>query len=181
MQELLERAVQGDTRALARLLMDHRRLVGVTVGRLLWDRSRCKDVVQNVFVKALQGLPKFSGGCRFSTWLYRIAVNEAVEQNRRHARERLFMRMPDGAVFADPDAADGLRASSDAELRRDVHEALAGLAEELREAFELFYGKGYSGKQAAGLAGITEASFFMRLKRARDHVREYLRERGWHT
>lgn len=180
MQKQLEQAVRGDAQALAEVLMDHRHIVAAVVGRLLWDQSRSRDVVQNVFAKAVQGLSEFKGTCRFSTWLYRIAVNETTEQNRRHARERLFMRMPEGAVFADPNAADGFSACSDAELRRDIRDATDGLPTELREAFELFYVKGHSGKQAAQISGITEAGFFMRLKRARDSVRDFLRKQGWH-
>ena len=172
-------AQSGDRGALAELLMQYRRVVTAAVLRFAWDRSQLPDIVQSVFARAAQAISGFQNRCAFSTWIYRIAVNECVDCNRRTARQREREQGVECCeVLPDLNAADGLAAVERAELMQGVRLEVAALPLGLRTAFSLFYFGGYSGKEAAQALGITESNFFMRLKGARDRVREGLRSRG---
>ena len=87
-KELIQAAQSGNRDATAELLLANRCVVAAVVMRLIHRNDRAKDVIQNVLAKAVQGLASFRNGCAFSTWLYRIAVNETTEDNRRAARQR---------------------------------------------------------------------------------------------
>ncbi len=161
--------------------MKHRGVVASVVNRFAWDREQFHDIVQSVFEKATRSIRGFEGRCRLATWFYRIAVNECMEFNRRYSRERdRFRATGDGVdIFEDVNAPDGLTAASDSELREGIADVVRGLPPAARAAFSLFYFAGYRGPEAAEALGITQAAFFMRLKAARDRVREALERRGW--
>jgi RNA polymerase sigma-70 factor (ECF subfamily) len=120
----------------------------------------------------------FKGTCRFSTWLYRIALNECMETNTRQSRNTP-LQIDSPELFGDPNARDGLAALSDAELRTAIHEAVRPLPLDQRTAFCLYYFEGYSGREAADAMKISEPNFFMKLKAARDKVKKSLLAQGW--
>jgi RNA polymerase sigma-70 factor (ECF subfamily) len=180
MNDLVAAAQSGDRKALSELLMDNRSVIAAAVSRVAWDRDRVPDIVQSALVRAVKSIRQFSHRCAFSTWLYRIAVNESIESNRRSARARRTEVQSDQLeLFADLNASDGLAAAEMSEVMSAVREEVASLSLSHRTAFSLFYFGGYTGAEAAESLGITEANFFMRLKAARDSVREGLRRRGW--
>ena len=179
--KLIAAARKGDQAALTRLLLSHRDLVAGVVNRAVYDPDSRKDVIQSVFLKAVAGIAQFRGTCRFTTWLYRLSINEAVEQNRRklrwnRLRDALTNDLP---LFSDPGTPDGLEAFSRKEIVHAVNDALGGVSLDKKTAFFLFYMAGYSGKDAAGQMKISTENFFMKLKAARDHVKKVLIDKGW--
>lgn len=179
MERLIRRARRGDRGALRELLFAQGTLVEAVVARFLWDAGTSEDVIQNVMLRATRTIGTFSGTCRFSTWLYRLVVNECMEANRRSARWRgRIDRGRDTAIFADLNAPDGLAEA----IRREQHTVLRGYVAELpkgmREAFELYYGEGCSGAEAARRLGITVQALFVRLSDARSRLKRKLIERG---
>lgn len=174
-------ARKGDREALTELLMAHRGVIVGVVSRFAWDREQFDDIVQSVLTKATANIDQFEGRCRFGTWLYRLAVNVCMDYNRRLARRRQYLVMPEEGmeVFQDLNAPDGLSDASDSELRRHLNEIIDDLPVDLRSAFVLFYFAGFSGKDAAKSLHISVPNFFMRLKKARDRVRSALERRGW--
>ena len=66
--------------------------------------------MQNVFIKTIASIKNFNGTCRFSTWLYRIALNESINANRRNVRKGVRIDSGDGEMdlFPDLNASDGL-------------------------------------------------------------------------
>jgi RNA polymerase sigma-70 factor (ECF subfamily) len=177
----IDAARNGDPRAISDLLMRHRGIVAAVVARFIDGAEPRRDVVQNVFMKAVRAIAGFNGHCRFSTWLYRIAVNECVDARRKAVRSRAQQvpasHGPD--LFRDLNAPDGLQHTSDSELRRDIQAAVGALPLDRKTAFSLFYFGGYSGREASNAMRITEGNFFMKLKQARDAVREALMKAGW--
>ena len=85
---LIESAQRGDRQSLRELLLEYRTLIESTVRRFVWDASGMEDVMQNVCVRVVSAIGSFSGACLFSTWLYRITVNECIDANRRHVRKK---------------------------------------------------------------------------------------------
>ena len=110
MKQLIQQAAGGDRKALRALLFEHRQLMEGVMNRFLWDRSGREDVVQNICVKVMQAIGAFSGKCNFSTWVFRIAVNECIDANRRFKHLKVFRAASerDMDLFPDINAEDGL-------------------------------------------------------------------------
>jgi RNA polymerase sigma-70 factor (ECF subfamily) len=179
--ELIQSARSGDSSALGTLLMQYRNLVASVVYRSVYDQNAHKDVIQNIFYKVVKVFGDFKGSCKFSTWLYRIAVNESVDHNRKRLQKsNVSEELSDQVdMFSDLNAEDGLEIFS----RKEIHQSVNAIVNELpldqKTAFSLFYFCGYSGKDAASVLNISEDNFFMKLKSARDKVRKALISKGW--
>lgn len=178
---LITAARKGDRAALTELLLNHRELVAGVVNRAVYDPDSRKDVIQSIFLKAVTSIRSFRGTCRFSTWLYRLALNESIEQNRRKLRwNTLQDALADSRpLFPVPDNPDQLDTVSRKEITRTINDALNTVSLDKKTAFFLFYIAGYSGKDAATQMKISTENFFMKLKAARDHVKKVLISRGW--
>jgi RNA polymerase sigma-70 factor (ECF subfamily) len=176
----IEDAKKGDKAALSSLLIDNKGIVAAVVTRMVYDRDCHKDIIQNVFVKIVAGLNGFQGQCRFSTWVYRIAVNESLEHLRKlgyfeKLKEEVFF---DDCMKGDYDQDDSLESISKREVLNWVNEGLSSCTLNEKTAFSLFYYSGFSGKEAAEAMKISEDNFYMKLKAARDRIRVSLRKKG---
>jgi RNA polymerase sigma-70 factor (ECF subfamily) len=105
---LVAGARQGDAAAFDQLYRRHRDQVYTLCLNLCGDTEEAADLLQEAFVQAWRGLPRFAGRSKFTTWLYRIAVNACRDAARR--RRRLPKLLPPSP---DPDAAivDRVRAA----------------------------------------------------------------------
>jgi RNA polymerase sigma-70 factor (ECF subfamily) len=177
--ELIKLAREGNKAATTRLLLDNRNMVAIVVNRLIFESDNRKDVIQGVFVKAIDGIRAFKGSCKFSTWLYRLAINEAIEYNRK----KLHMKnntenFTDEMLYCDSNQESGFEYMSRKEISFVISSTLQKLPFDQRTAFSLYYYSGYSGKEGADVMKITEDNFFMKLKTARDRVRRSLVAKG---
>jgi RNA polymerase sigma-70 factor, ECF subfamily len=86
--QLVKASQQGNQDAFAFLVQRHQRRVFTMVLRMLQDYEEASEITQNTFLAAWQGLPAFRGEACFTTWLYRIAYNCALQQLERRKRER---------------------------------------------------------------------------------------------
>jgi RNA polymerase sigma-70 factor (ECF subfamily) len=172
---LLSRARAGDERAFARLVSEHAARVFGALRRFGLDPEEADEVAQEVFLRAWRGLPQFEGRARFSTWLYRIAFNEA--------QRRLARRPPASSNAGDDAAIDALAAATaagpqartlDREFEEMLEQALAQLPAELRAAVVLRDLEGLSTEEAARVAGVRQAAFKSRLHRGRMRLRSLL-------
>jgi RNA polymerase sigma-70 factor (ECF subfamily) len=134
--ELVRRCLQGEERAFERLFLRHRGSVTALVHRLLGPGPELEDLVQDVFIQVLRTLSTFRDEARFSTWLYRVALNVVLMHRRaRGRRPRLVAEgLAPHAVDAAPSAQDAL------ESRRRVatfYRLLERLSEKKRTVFVL--------------------------------------------
>jgi RNA polymerase sigma-70 factor (ECF subfamily) len=143
--------------------LQHRRLAF----RLLGDRERMDDVLQEAYARAFRALPRFRGSAAIGTWLYRIVYNACLDELRRSGarkevsldewRERVPIR--------------GERV----EERLDLEAALAALPVELRAVVLLVDADEMSYDEAAEVLGIPPGTVASRLSRARDALKGALR------
>jgi RNA polymerase sigma-70 factor (ECF subfamily) len=181
--ELVQRARAGDEDAFAELVTRHADQVFGALRRFGLDADEADEVAQAVFVRAWRGLARFESRAKLSTWLYRIAFNEAQRQLSRRGRRVADPAINPGDHDPDPDpvaglAEDELRGPDAQALERELDEmlerALAQLPPEWRAAVVLRDLEGLSTAEAAEVIGIREAAFKSRLHRGRMRLRELL-------
>jgi RNA polymerase sigma-70 factor (ECF subfamily) len=141
--------------------VSHRRLAF----RLLGDRDRMDDVLQEAYVRAFRALPRFRGDSSLETRLYRIVYNACVDDLRRH-RAHDTLEEWDERLAAAPTEADE---------RLDLAAAVASLPPELRAVVLLIDAEGLTYAEAALVLGSPAGTIASRLNRARAHLQTTLR------
>ena len=175
-RELVERAQQGDNRALDALVRKYQHKIAKLVSRYLHDPPESLDVAQDAFLKAYRALPNFRGDSAFYTWLYRIAINTA--KNHLVAQGR---RPPDEDVDAQEaeqyEGQSGLKeyATPEHMLLRDeseqtVFRAIEDLPEDLRTAITLRELEGMSYEEIAQTMDCPVGTVRSRIFRAREAI-----------
>jgi RNA polymerase sigma-70 factor, ECF subfamily len=176
-RELIRRARAGDQEAFAELVMMHADRVYGALRRFGLDATQADEVAQEVFVRAWRGLGGFEERARFSTWLYRIAFNEAQRQlTRRSPRRAESDQNRDDLIAALPESPElGPEAVTlEREFEQTLERALSQLPVEWRAAVVLRDIEGLSTEEAAGIVGVGQAAFKSRLHRGRMQLRALL-------
>ena len=174
---LIARARAGDESAFAQLVTEHTARVYGALRRFGLDPQKADEVAQEVFLRAWRGLARFEERSQFSTWLYRIAFNEAQRRLARRPPPTAFSQSGDeDAIAALPAAlSTGPQARTlDREFEQMLDRALAELPADLRAAVVLRDLEGLSTEEAAAVADIRQAAFKSRLHRGRMQLRALL-------
>ena len=129
-RELAFAAGAGDRRALETLLDRHLDRVHAVCRRIVVDPDDALDATQEALIAISRGIGRFDGRSAFSTWVYRVATNAALDELRRRKRRPVLAHdvLPEPAVSGGQDAADA---------RLDVDAALARVPEDFRVAVVL--------------------------------------------
>jgi len=165
---LLARARKGDVAAFEEVVRRYQRRVYGVALRIVRAHDLADDVAQEAFVRAWRSLDRFDLGRPFGPWICRIAANLAVNHVRSpRAREE---GLPDGhAETPSPDPGP-LGTILDAEAKRVLDEAVAGLGPEQRAVFVLRAVEEMSYEEIAEALGISQGTVMSRLFRARERL-----------
>lgn len=165
--ELRERCRRGERDA-QRLLYEQcsNRVYGLLV-RMTGNADDAFDLAQDTFIRAFERIHTFDGGSSLATWVYRIAVNEALQFLRR--RRMATRNMP---KLAPPDAARPVSLTGDTRL--DVADAIARLPDAERILIELRYTEGLSYEEMAAVLERPPGTIASGLNRAREMMRQML-------
>jgi RNA polymerase sigma-70 factor, ECF subfamily len=178
-EDVVREILEGN-RALFELLMRrYNERLYRTARAIVRDEQEAEDVMQQAYVNAFAHLHQFNGSARFSTWLTRIAMNEAIARVRRRDRFETFDDEVANAELTDLSAAapNPERQAFSGELRGLIEWAIDALPTGMREAFVLRDVEGLSTLEVAELLGVTEDAVKTRLSRARSALRRLLSER----
>ena len=187
---LIARAQAGDLAAFDELVLRHQREVFAVALRMLGDQDEAKDVSQDVFVRAYQGIRSFRGEAKLSTWLVSITINLCRNQRRWWARRRRFIVASldepvgtgrsgfgeEGALghdVADPSPTPAMAAER-SERQQQLVALLLRLDEADREVIVLRDLQGHSYEEIAKMLGCRLGTVKSRLNRARLHLRALL-------
>lgn len=165
--QLLGLARAGDRRAFETLVRAYQADVWRLSLHLTNNRAFADDVTQDTFVRVYRFLPRFRGDAKFSTWLFAIARNCALDELRKVKRRQ---------VLADRAKVEYEPSTSEPTSGIEVREALAALPLELREAIVLIDMLGESYRDAARVLHVPEGTVKSRVHRARQTLCEALGE-----
>lgn len=176
-------AQQGDVRAFGQLVERYQRPMTALVARMTPSPDDVDDIVQELFVRAWKGLPRFRGDAQFSTWLYRIAVNTTIKYRSRRANDQSQqVPLEDMAGGADALSSEGMSGEHGArggalgalggdpflaaqrrEQEEMVRQAVLALPEKQRTVVVLHYFEGHSCEEISKIVDCSVGTVWSRL------------------
>lgn len=179
-EELARSAAGGSEESFAQLVALHEKRVYTLALRMTGNREDAFDVAQEAFLSAWKGLPSFRGDAGFSTWLYRLTTNAAVDHLRRTRRQRGESSLDDASLGLDvQDPAPTPQEQAEAQgLREAVRWGLGELSGEHRRILMLREYQELSYEEIAGRLNVDLGTVKSRLSRARGALRKILLKSG---
>ena len=176
-EQLIERGLNGDARALDTLFALNNRTLYQTALRVLGNPEDAEEALQEGLLSAYRNLPRFERRSQFSTWLTRIVINAALMRRRsKRARPAISLDdwIPEGQVplaerFVD-ESPNPEQLYAGTELGERVSKKLAEISPLLRTAFWLREIEGLSAEEAAQVLGVSRNTLKARLWRARQEL-----------
>lgn len=135
-RELVEQSLDGSERAFRRLVEKHHALVFSVVRGIMGQRDEVEDVVQEIFIKIYRNLSGYRGEARLSTWIYRIARNEALNARSRFRPHTEPLEESSALVSGEAGPEERFER---ARTKRLLEDLLAALDDQQRIAIELRY------------------------------------------
>jgi len=182
-RDLVRQAKDGDKEAFESLVRRHQSRVFAVAGGILRNREDVEDIAQQVFLKAYFSLKRFDQRAAFSTWLYKITLNECWDLLRKRKVRPLVLEVDlseeqarqyqaaEEVADGRPDASDRLAA------RERVEQLLECLEERDRSMLVLKEVQGFSVEEIAEVLELNANTVKVRLFRARQRIAESVRRR----
>jgi len=181
--ELIAISIRGREDSFEELVRRYQRPITGYVYRILNNYDASLDVTQEVFIKVYNSLSRYSSDYKFSTWLYRIAHNAAIDYIRRNSvnQQSLETENADGSyqlqIESPRPTPEQERERS--EWRREIETVVQCLPVVYRELILLRHGQDLSYDEIAEVTGLPLGTVKNRLFRAREMMREMFVERGF--
>lgn len=177
---LIQQVLGGNTPAFELLMRRHNERVYRAARAIVRDENEAEDVMQQAYVNAFTHLRQFTGAAKFSTWLIRIAVNEALARVRRNGKYEAFdEELSNVEPFMSPNAPESPEQQAfSGELRGVLEWAIDSLPNGTREVFMLREVEGLSTSEVAACLGVSDDVVKARLSRGRARLRRLLIERS---
>ncbi len=181
-EELVARSAGGDAESFNQLIVRWERPIYALAYRVIGHEEDARDVCQETFLRAFRGIRAFKGQAKFSSWLYRIALNLCRDWMRRQRRTPV-VQAPEGVDITDLVAEAGPTESiedlvSRKDLSRSVARAMRVLSEEQRTAIILKEYEGLTFQEIADLQGCPLSTVKTRLYQGLTLLRRQLEDEG---
>jgi RNA polymerase sigma-70 factor (ECF subfamily) len=177
--DLVERWQSGDQSAFEALIRRHERRVFGLLMRMLGNRQDAEDVAQEAFLSLHRHGHRFRYQARFSTFVFRVAANAALNRRRtlgrKNARIRQLRLRQEAGTDLPTTPRDPESQTAGAEIQIQVQDALSRLPEDLRMATVLYDIEGLSYREIATVLKIPEGTVKSRIHRARSALRARLK------
>jgi len=178
--KLIERAKKGDRLAISELVNKYSERIYNLALRILRNHEDAEDILQETFLTVIEKLDQFDGRSQFFTWVYRIATNASLMKLRK--KKVVFQKMDDNDDFQDSIESrvfvDWTQDASfdiyDQEVKKKIDGAINNLSDIYRSVFVLRDIEGLSIKETSEILSITQENVKIRLRRARQFLRDYL-------
>ncbi len=181
--ELIARAIRGREDGFEELVRRYQRPITNYVFRMLNDYDASLDVTQEVFIKVYNSLGKYSSEYKFSTWLYRIAHNAAIDHIRRKSpnQQSIEAENSDGSYQLQIESPNPTpeQDRERSEWRTEIAAVVKCLPAAYRELILLRHSQDLSYDEIAEITNLPLGTVKNRLFRAREMMREIFIERGF--
>lgn len=171
---LVERAAGGDAEAFDRLIERHYDSIYRMAWRWLGSRPDAEDTAQDICIKLALELRGFRAGAKFSTWLYRVTYNAAIDKLRTRQR----IKVGTASNIIEPIHIRSQQTPEEAVINIELWGAVRALPAQQRDAVLLVYGEGLSHSEAALVMGCAEKTVSWHLHAARKSLRTELGTAG---
>ena len=172
--ELVDKATNGDRRALDTLVERYSPRVNRLASQLMGDLEEARDAAQESLVKVCTRLKQFRGEAQFATWLHRLVVNTCCDRMAfQRVRRAEPLELDEHAISEDPDPSSVAVLT---DLRRDLADALSRLSADQRIAVVLRDSFGLSYKEISRVARMPVGTAKCYVHRARARLRTLLEE-----
>src|SRR5262245_42897095 len=176
-EEVVSRVLAGDTALFEVLMRRHNERVYRAARAILRDAKEAEDVMQEAYVNAYAHLAQFDGRAKFSTWLTKIAIYEALLRAQRRGRLEPLDDLAEEILMPTTPPPDPEHQAFGGELRELIEEAIDALGDGYREVFMLRQVQGLSTAETADILGVSEDVVKTRLTRARHAIQQNLLDR----
>ncbi len=182
-KEIIRRAIDGDQRSCAEIVQRYRPQIFNLIIRMVRTREEAEDLVQETFIKAFHSLPSFNAEYAFSTWLYKIAVNNCIDYFRKKRLKTTSIDTPIAAKDGDltREFPDEQTKGPDFGLIEEEHKnyiqaAIESLPAKYREAIVLRHVNDKSYEEISEELGVPIGTVKVRIFRAREMLKKKLRD-----
>jgi RNA polymerase sigma-70 factor (ECF subfamily) len=180
--DLVTRAIAGREDGFEELVRRYQRPIAAYVYRMVGDYDAALDLTQEVFIKVYGSLARYRSEYKFSTWIYKIAHNAAVDHLRRHStREQSLVKQSEGEQYDLPIESGRLspeQESEKAERCAEIEAVVRQLPAAYRELIVLRHSHDLSYDEIAEVMGLPLGTVKNRLFRAREVMRQQFVQRG---
>jgi RNA polymerase sigma-70 factor (ECF subfamily) len=180
--DLVTRAMAGREDGFEELVRRYQRPIAAYVYRMVGDYDAALDLTQEVFIKVYASLARYRSEFKFSTWIYKIAHNAAVDHLRRHStREQSLVNQVDGEQYDLPIESGRLspeQESEKAERCAEIELVVRQLPAAYRELIVLRHSHDLSYDEIAEVTSLPLGTVKNRLFRAREIMRQQFVQRG---
>lgn len=181
--ELIADAIRGREDGFEELVRRYQRPITSYVYRMLNDYEASLDVTQEVFIKVYNSLERYSSDYKFSTWLYRIAHNAAIDHMRRNSmvKQSIEAENADGTYQLQIESPNPTpeQERERTEWRNEIESVVKCLPVVYRDLILLRHSQDLSYDEIADVTGLPLGTVKNRLFRAREMMREMFIERGF--
>ena len=181
-RDLVASAAQGLDGGFEELVRRYQRPISGYVYRMVGDYDAALDLTQEIFIKIYGSLARYRPEYKFSTWIYKIAHNSAVDHLRRNAtREQSLVMGPDGDQFDLPIESGRLSPEQESERkerRGEIESVVRALPANYRELIILRHSQDLSYEEIVEVTGLPLGTVKNRLFRAREMMRTQFVEKG---
>ena len=173
---LVRASQRGDRDAFGLLVSRHAQSILSVTRRLLGRESDAEDVAQETFVAAYKALSRFHFDSKFSTWLYRIAVNKCTDSLRARRSETVLVDFAggDSSAFEVADEDTPHSTLEQAELAWELDKGIQALPHLYRESFVLRHIEGLDYEEMSAILGVHRDTLKMRVYKARTMLSQSL-------
>lgn len=180
--EIIAQILQGNTNQYRLLVERYQQMVFRTCMGFLHNKPDADDLTQEVFIKAFKSLASFKGNAAFSTWIYRIAVNSALNKTRKLSNNFILQRL-DTLFGSDKNKEINISVSDfenpeniliTNEHKEWIQKALNSLPHNQQTAIVLSKYDDLPQKEIAEIMGITEGAVEALIQRAKAKLRQLL-------
>lgn len=173
-EEIILKAKDGDVSAFEMIVEQYKDYVYRIAFSVINDHHLAEDISQESFIKVYRSLNRFDSRSSFSTWLYRITYNTALDEIRKRKKDQVCSL----DEMSDHEFSDGVQSTETEVIKKEelikLEEALKSLPDKQRILIELFYRREMSLSEISEITGMNIGTIKSSMNRAKEKIKKYL-------